>query len=268
MPDGLLAKSRGLHVGLTTVKCVMQNFHRRAKPWQRPYIEVCASRWILEMWSGCNHLEYDAKPIYLSCGEGQSRRQMFWNSNKRYQLFGRPYWRLRDEEMNLRVITSDASSDVRVHHDHNGIEHSFYNFDTECQASNSYEGKVFLGAVSSSLLTSREPDCDSESSNCTDRTRPRAPVGRGQMRPVDPLIRAQSEGCTEHDCTEFVVPGLKPRSDLDNHRSSAKYSRDRTMAHLRGRSTVFPITQGAIRPCIGKARPPRDRRCYLDSGMK
>jgi len=264
----LFSKSRRFHVGLTKVKCLVQNLHRRGQSRQCVGIKVRANSWVSKMRKGCNHFKPDAESVYLGCCMGQAGRQMLWNSDKWHQLFWLPYRSLRDEGMYLGVITGDVLVNVPVHYHRNVVERSFHKLDTDDQPSNSYKRKVFFSAVSPSLLTSCKPNCDRESSNCADCACPCAPVGRRQPRPADPFVCAQAKGRAEHNCAESVVPGLKPSSDLGEHRSSAKYLRDRTTARLRGYSAALPSTRAVIRPSIGEARPPRERRRYLNSIME
>jgi len=213
-------------------------------------------------------VHFACKSSNLRTNNHHSHGTVAWQSNKRENFFISPRVSLLEFQGQLCVVvhTEVHTRTLKIFQRANNDRFNFDNSSLERSCCD-------VGAVNSLLvLTTRfgggNPYSSDQSSNSPDGANPCPPIGRGQTRPVDPLVPAQSEGRTEHDCTEFVVPGLKPSSDLGEHRSSAKYLRDRTTARLRGYSAALPSTRAVIRPNVGEARPPRERRRYLDSGIE
>lgn len=172
-------------------------------------------------------------------------RTVIWQYYQRKYIFVRPRTCLFEFQRKLIIILGAIKAAIGLEEIQGSRETRLISFKWSSERRSSYVRAVvrlFILATSFGISDPYRSDQRRDSSNSSD---PCPPIGRGQTRPVNPLVPAQSEGRAEHDCTEFVVPGLKPRSDLGNHRSSAKFSRNRSMTgragaeHARNDSTIY-----------------------------
>ena len=226
-------KSGLIYIGATAEPGIVQNFNWRFKPGQSCDVEVSTDSWVLKMRRGGNHLKRNSKAFNLGRRVSQSRRQMIWDPDKWDELFRFPNGALCNEHRHSHVVTSKVLADIRLHHHDDSIERLFYDLDTEYQTSKRHKSKVFFIADSPPLLTSCDPDCNGQGGNRTNCACPCAPIGSCKARPPNIFIARKSYSGRKCDHCEFVVPGLKPVSDLGKHRSSMKYFWDRSTRNRR-----------------------------------